>query len=246
MTREQLFLAIGDIPDELIAEAERPAARMRRSRVWKTVAIAAVVTVLLCATAFAAGIIYMSFGSSHSYIPDYSEIPSRETLREDVGFATDIVEEFSNGYRYRGGSIVKNEALDADGNVVARYLGLHCAYKRGWERVDINIDGGLDKMYDDVETAEVYAGCELKYDAYLNKFVPENYQLTEQDRLDEASGKYVFSYGSASVDVDAVQLVVWQDAGLNYSICVMDSKLGKDELLQMAREIIDKQERTES
>ena len=243
MTREQLFLAVGDIPDEWIAEAAHPAARMRRARVWRTAAIAAAVTLLLCATAFAAGIIYKTFGSSHSYVPDYKGIPSRETLREDLGFATDVVEEFSNGYRYRGGYIVRNRAYDADGNVAVRYLGLHCAYWSGDGRVDLNIDGGPDKMDESAETAEEYKGCELKYDAFLNKFVPPDYRLTEQDKLDEASGKYVFSYGSADVDIDAVQLVLWEDAGLNYSICAMDSELDRDALLQMAREIIDRQER---
>ena len=245
MTREELFLAIGDIPDALIAEAAYPAARMRRARMWRTVAIAAVVMVLLCATAFAAGVIYMAFGSSHSNIPDYTGIPSRQTLEEDVGFATDMVEVFSNGYRFRSASIVKNRAYDADGNVVVRYLGLHCVYRRGLEQFDLNVDCGPERVDEDIETAEIYDGRELKYDAYLNKFVPVDYQLTEQDKLDEESGKYVFSYGSADVDIDAVQLVLWEDAGLNYSICVMDSKLNRDELIQMAREIIDKQERTE-
>ena len=245
MTREQLFLAVGDIPDGMIAEAGQPAARMRRARVWRTVAIAAVVTALLCATALAAGIIYVAFGSSHSYIADYTDVPSRQTLQEELGFSTDVVKEFSNGYRFRSGYIVRNRAYDADGNVAVRYLGLHCAYRRGRAHVDLNIDRGPDRIADDVETTEVYAGRELKYDAYLNKFVPENYQLTEQDKLDEASGKYVFSYGNPTVDIDAVQLVLWQDAELNYSICVMDSELERDELIQMAKEIIDNQERTE-
>ena len=244
MTREELFLAVGDISDALIAEAEYPAARMHRARVWRTVAIAAAVMVLLCATAFAAGIIYVSFGSSHSNIPDYTEIPSKETLREDIGFTTEIVGEFTNGYRYRSASIVRSRACDTDGNVVARYLGLHCAYRRGWERHDLNIDAGPEKTDEDIATAEVYKGCELKYDAYLNKFVPEDYRLTEQDKLDQASGKYVFSYGSSTVDIDAVQLLYWEDEGLNYSICVMNSELEKDDLIRMAREIIDHQERT--
>ena len=245
MTREQLFLAVGDIPDGMIAEAGHPAARLRRARAWRTVAIAAVVMVLLCATALAAGIVYMAFGSGHSNIADYAGIPSRQTLQEDLGFSTDVVEEFSNGYRYKAGYIVRNEVYDADGVVAVRYLGLHCDYRHGWKRVDLNIDAGPDK-FDDVETAETYAGREVKYYAYLNKFVPESYRLTEQDKLDEASGKYVFSYGSSTVDIDAVQLLYWEDAGLNYTICVMDSDLNEDDLIQMAKEIIDNQERTKS
>ena len=244
MTREQLFLAVGDLPDEMIAEAEHPAAQLRRARSWRTAAIAAAVMALLCATAFASGIIYTAWGSGHSYFPDYTGIPSRQTLQRDIGFATDVVEAFSNGYRYKSGYIVRNRAYGADGKVAMRYPGLHCYYAKDGARVDLDIEEDFGGFDEDIETAEVYAGCELKYDAYLNKFVPADYRLTEQDKLDEASGKYVFSYGNPTVEIDAVQLVLWRDAGLNYTICVMDSELGRDELIQMAKEIIDNQERT--
>ena len=31
------------------------------------------------------------------------------------------------------------------------------------------------------------------------KFVPPDYEMTEQDKEDEASGKYIFSYGTDEV-----------------------------------------------
>ena len=243
MTREDLLLAIGELPDRMIAEAEHPAMQMRRARIWRTVAIAAAIMALLCASALAA--VALSGGGTLAYtsfFPNYFNVPSRQTLLEDIGIQTNVLEEFSNVYRFRSGHISHFADRDADGNEVARYDGLACVYRLGRVRVDLDIESGpANGSRKDLETTEVYGGCELKYYAYMNKFVPNDYQLTEQDLADKASGKYIFSFGTSEVEIDAVQQVYWEDAGLNYSICVLNSELTEADLLQMAREIIDHQ-----
>ena len=243
MTREDLLLAIGELPDRMIAEAEHPAAQMRRARTWRTVAIAAAIMVLLCASALAA--VALSGGGTLAYtsfFPNYFNVPSRQKLLEDIGIETNVLEEFSNGFRFRAGYITHFKEDGEDGDEPILYDGLHCEYRRGRERVDLTIEGGpADSSLEELEPSEVYGGYEVKYYAYLNKFVPEGYQFTEQDLADEASGKYIFSYGTSKVEIDAVQQVYWRDAGLNYSICVLNSELTEAELLQMAREVIDHQ-----
>ena len=242
MTREQLFLAVGDIPDEMIAEAAHPAARMHRARMWRTVAIAAAVMVLLCTAALATAVLYGGTIGYSSFLPNYFSVPSRQTLQRDIGFEMNVVDAFSNGFRFRSGHITHYVDEDTEGNEMARYDGLHCVYRFGRERADLIVEGGpTGSRIEDLETAEVYGGCEIKYFAYMNKFVPEGYELTEQDKIDKESGKYVFSFGTSEVEIDAVQEVYWRDAGLNYSICVLNSELSEAELLQMAREIIDHQ-----
>ena len=242
MTREELLLAIGELPDRMIAEAEHPAAQMRRARTWRTIAIAAALMVLLCASALAA--VVLSGGGTLAYtsfFPNYFNVPSRQTLLEDIGIETNVLEEFSNGFRFRAGYITHFKDDSGDGSEPMLYDGLHCEYKLGRERVDLTVEGGPADSTEKIDTTEVYGGCEVKYYAYLNKFLPEGYQFTEQDLADKASGKYIFSYGTSEVEIDAVQQVYWQDAGLNYSICVLNSELTEAELLQMAREVIDHQ-----
>ena len=242
MTREELLLAIGELPDRMIAEAEHPAAQMRRARTWRTVAIAAAIMVLLCATSLAATVLYGGGTLAYtSFFPNYFNVPSRQKLIEDIGIETNVLEEFSNGYRFRAGYITHFKEDGEDGSEPMLYDGLHCEYKLGRERVDLTVEGGPADSTEKIDTTEVYGGCEVKYYAYLNKFVPDGYQLTEQDLADKESGKYIFSYGTSEVEIDAVQQVYWQDAGLNYSICVLNSELTEAELLQMAREIIDHQ-----
>ena len=241
MTREDLLLAIGDLPDRMIAEAEHPAAQMRRVRTWRTVAIAAALMALLCASALAAAVLSGGTLAYTSFFPNYFNVPSRQTLLEDIGIETNVLEEFSNGFRFRAGYVTHFKQDIGDGSEPMLYDGLHCEYKLGRERVNLTVEGGPADSTEKIGTTEVYGGCEVKYYAYLNKFLPEGYQLTQQDLADEASGKYIFSYGTSKVEIDAVQQVYWRDAGLNYSICMLNSELTEAELLRMAREVIDHQ-----
>ena len=92
------------------------------------------------------------------------------------------------------------------------------------------------------EITEIYRGSALHCYKYLNKIVPGNYELTEQDIRDKESGKYVFSFGSfGGVEVNDVRGVTFEYGGLSYSLCAINSTVGEDELLQMAKEIIDNQ-----
>ena len=65
--------------------------------------------------------------------------------------------------------------------------------------------------------------------------------MTAQDKADEASGKYGFSYGSAEVAYTQVQSLAWEYGGLNWELVAIDNSIPKEELVQMAKEIIDRQ-----
>ena len=79
---------------------------------------------------------------------------------------------------------------------------------------------------------------DLYYSHYTNKFVPEDYQMTAQDKQDEASGKVVFSYGSSKVEKSEVQSVTWKKDGVQYQLLQMDGMLSSDELAAMAEEVL--------
>ena len=83
-------------------------------------------------------------------------------------------------------------------------------------------------------------GTNLYYVHYINKVVSDDYELTEQDKKDQASGKVVFSYdGSASqIEVSQVQSVNWNKDGIQYDLLQIDGQLSADELADMAREVI--------
>lgn len=65
------------------------------------------------------------------------------------------------------------------------------------------------------ELVENYNGVGLYYYSYMNKIVSDDYKMTEQDKQDEKSGN------------------------VYYSFLTTDYDLTKDDLVQMAKKIID-------
>lgn len=240
MNKKFLFQAVGGIDNDLIIEAGNAARKVRRIRISKITAFAAALVLLLSLTAWASSVILGSRSIHSSNIPDYYNAPSPKTLQNDIGIAPKIIESFSNGYSFESGVISENEDYDADGSVFESYKGFSCKYKNGGSSIFMHVDAAaLGNQMDDNETAAKYKGAEIKYHAYTNKLVPGNYELTEQDRADERSGKYVFSYGSSEVEIIEVQILGWEYNELNYTLCAMDSLITKDGLVQMAKEMID-------
>ena len=86
-----------------------------------------------------------------------------------------------------------------------------------------------------------YKGVTLSYSSQKYKFVPADYQLTEQDKKAQESGEIMFSYGSDAVQDSIVQNVTWTDSeGISYDLMASDSKLQQTDLTAMAKEIVDK------
>ena len=75
---------------------------------------------------------------------------------------------------------------------------------------------------------------------YINKVVSDDYELTEQDKKDQSSGKVVFSYddSASQIEVSQVQSVNWNKDGIQYDLLQIDGKLSAGELADMAREVI--------
>ncbi len=244
MNEKEFFRVIGEISDDLIAEAENPRNRLKRIKISKVLLVAAAVTALLSFSVFATrNLIVVSRHGYSTNIPTYTHIPSQKTLMRDVGIAPRLPHSFSCGYTYRSAHISHDKDLDADGKVVEKFKSLICDYTNGEKKFSLLIDASSTSgtAGGETDTTENYRGTNIRYITYLNKLVPGNYQLTEQDKADEANGKYVFSFGSDEIEIIEVQLVTFRCQGLNYSICALDLPLTKNELLQTAREIIDYQ-----
>ncbi len=80
-------------------------------------------------------------------------------------------------------------------------------------------------------------GTNLYYVHYINKVVSDDYELTEQDKKDQASGKVVFSYddSASQIEVSQVQSVNWNKDDIQYDLLQIDGKLSAGELADMAR-----------
>lgn len=238
MNEKELLRAVGGISDDLILEASGAAKKVRRVRLTALV-LAAALVVLTSITVLAAGVV-LSRRSSHVYHkPHYTSLPSAETLMRDIGIAPRLPEQFSNGYTFLQGNIAQNKDYVEEDVLFESYQSFDCHYEKDGEHISLFVDAAAaGNQMDDDKTAAVYRGSEIKYTDYLNKLVPPDYQLTEQEK---EGCDYVISYGSAEVMLCRVQLLGWEYEGLNYELCAVDSSLDEQALVQMAKEIIDLQ-----
>ncbi|MEG1284824.1 MAG: hypothetical protein RSD22_03720 [Romboutsia sp.] len=207
----------------------------------KKMVVALAVTFVLGTTAFAAGKL-TSITSHSSNLGGYKSMPTVEHVTKKFGFTPVLVEEFDNGYKFKSGYSSDMEGLDESGNVLgkSKSLSIEYANNKNKDSVHLNMENLTLVARDEKEVVvDNYKDIELSYLAYANKLVPGDYEMTEQDKEDEKSGKYVFSYGSRDIEVSNFQHLSFIMDDIYYSFMTIDSDMSQEELVKMAKEIID-------
>ncbi|RDY26721.1 hypothetical protein CHL78_012270 [Romboutsia weinsteinii] len=203
-------------------------------------AAALVATLTLGTTAFAVGKIASIVGST-STKATYTSIPTEDEIKKDFKFTTTIVDEFDNGYKFDGGYTSNVEGLDENNNVTAKSKELRIDYKKGNDEIYLNTaDKLIGESDENLKIVDTYGDIKISYLESEYKFVPVDYELTEQDKIDEKSGKYIFSYGSDKVEVSEFKYLSWEKDGVYYSFNAQDLNISMDDLVEMAYEVIDK------
>ena len=198
---------IGDTPEEfhksvnsaLEKIAEREETNMSRSMGIRKIVVAAAVVAAFGVTAIAA--MKAAGLESHTDLRDavYS-VSEIQELSDDEDFGVKYIDEFSNGYKFEVGYPSVGKATDADGNTIKEYTSFAVEYKNGDSEIVFFTEPNADvvDMPTDCETVDV-DGTTVYTMEDTYKFVPPDYEMTEQDKEDEASGKYIFSYGTDEV-----------------------------------------------
>lgn len=167
---------------------------------------------------------------------DYNELYSAiQKLPERIRIT--IVLYYVEGYSVEEtGHILRR---DEKGNSEVKTKSLDFTYTKGNDKLSLSMENvRLGERSEKETVVGTYNGVDIYYDSYANKLVPADYKLTEQDKKDEATGKYVFSYGSDKEEISQVQYLSWMQDGINYSLLGIDSKISKDELVKMAQQVI--------
>lgn len=200
------------------------------------------VTLLLGTTALATGEIYSIIGKS-SNKATYTSVPTTEQVKKDFKFAPNIVSEFSNGYKFKGAYTINEKALDKQDNILGELKALDFSYENGNGEISLKTSNNvLGKDSENIKVVDTYKNINISYELSNQKYIPEGYKMTEQDKLDEKSGKYTFNEGdikSDKVEINEFKFLTWKQNGVYYSFIVQDSDLSMNDLLEMAHEVID-------
>lgn len=179
---------------------------------------------------------YISAGSMGEFT--YEELDKAE---EKLGFSPDVVENFSNGYRFAEMLVEKTGAMDEDQNVIYSFPELYVEYERSdGESVSLYVDQRPEKG-ERTKTPDLTDQCgdiALRYDVYTYKFVPVGYELTEEDKANLERDDYEISEGADSVQLSQMTCVTWEKDGVYYDLLGMDTSLSGEDMIGMAKEII--------
>lgn len=246
MRNEDWNNIFGDTPKEfhksvnsaLEKIAKREETNMSRSMGIRKIVVAAAVVAAFGVTAIAA--MKAAGIESHTDLRDavYS-VSEIQELSDDEDFGVKYIDEFSNGYKFEVGYPSGGKATDADGNTIKEYTSFAVEYKNGDSDIVFFTEPNADvvDMPTDCETVDV-DGTTVYTMEDTYKFVPPDYEMTEQDKEDEASGKYIFSYGTDEVEIQKVKQVMWKEGSVICTIIEQTGTLDMDELVSMAEEVM--------
>lgn len=163
-------------------------------------------------------------------------------LQKKHGPAIQFPEEFSNGYKFSSAVPEYYETTDDNDNKVGSGTTLSVIYaKEGSEEVTFSAEIALDESGTPAEEKTLDNGTTLRGYKILNKFVPADYKLTEEDKKAQDAGNFNLAYGADKVEIQTSYLVEWDLGGQGYSLFKFGDDLSIDEMFDMAEEIIDSQ-----
>ena len=212
---------------------------MKKWNMKRVFVVAAAICVLGAITAVAAGkVAYTSGGGSHLDDFTYDKLREMETK---LGYTTNAPETFSNGYRFDMGMPIHQDAMDQDGNVIKSTEGFSLNYKKdGNPDVFITVQG--TSLYDEEGQPDQtfdHNGITLNYTRDQYRFVPPDYQVSDEEKAKEAAGELYISYGSDKVQDKVAQSMLWKDGEKVYIITAMDNPMTARDMARMAGELID-------
>ena len=170
---------------------------------------------------------------------DYTSLPSAQQCQRDAGFTPALLQSFDNGFAFKDGVIVHNQEQNEDGQTVNKYASLEFDYQKGGETVSLMQDSGAAHEKETDRCAAQKDGVSYYETTKTEKYVSDSYQMTEQDRKEEASGQVEFNVGQSDNGVETVQYhgINWTAGGVHYTLYQMNGSLTTAQMLEMAQQI---------
>lgn len=215
--------------------------KMKKFKVKKTVLLVAACCMLLGTVGLASsGII--SYTSAWSWSSGEKDFTKLGELEAEVGFSVKAIEQFQNGYQFSDMTITNNTGYDENGNAMTHYKGMDFTYKKDGEdslslntEQEINMQADTEQKPDEVKIIE---GIEVEYYLSTYKWVPVDYELTEEDKKNMEKDNYFISDGASEISENLVSGVSWVQDGIYYHIGNIYGKTEPEILFQMAEELI--------
>ncbi len=202
----------------------------------KIIALCAAICAIGAVTAIGGGKV-VTMSSHSSRLDDIKHFPTQAELSKIIDYSPKYVEKLGK-YEFDLANPAENEEKDAEGNVINKYRDISFWYKTDNGILTLETKPDTHTEEKDGEPIE-YKGKTLYYSSIKYKFVPPDYELTAEDRELMDKKELEVSYGSQEVELKDNASILWVDGDVQYCILDMDVHVPKDELIAMAKQVID-------
>lgn len=213
--------------------------RMKKFSKKKVAIVAAVACMAIGTTAFAAGHIatYRSWSNPQNVITNYADAVTKS---DELGANLIIPQAFSNGYSFDAANTMGMEGLDDSGKVMVRGTDFTARYVKD-SMPDINMF--IHQVYEENDenyavSSETIRDVEVYFNQATYKFVPEGYELTDEDRQNMDDPHFEISEGSDTVEIMNFTGISFEKDGEYYNMFAWDSDMTADEWYEMAEELL--------
>lgn len=179
--------------------------------------------------------------SSHSSRnDDIKHYPSLSELEDVIDYEPKYVEKLGN-YEFDFASPGHSQEYDESDTVVHEYDDISFWYKTDKGILNLSTHPDFSPAQHDLNNEKEieHNGVKLYYSSIKYKFVPPDYTLTEEDKKLMEAKELEVSYGSQEVEYRNNQSVVWSENGIKYCIMDMDVEISEEELINMAKQVVD-------
>lgn len=175
-----------------------------------------------------------------SILDEIKHYPTLSELSEVIDYEPKYVEKLGD-YEFDFASPGHSQEQDDSGSTVHEYDDVTFWYKTNEGILTLSTHPEFTPEDHDLthEKEIEHNGVKLYYSAIKYKFVPPDYELTDEDKKLMEAKELEISYGSQEIENKNTQAVVWSEDGIVYCISAMDVDINEEDIVNMAKQVVD-------
>lgn len=244
MNAEELNAAMQYIEDRYLTLADAPQkeiVQMSKKKAISRIFLIAAAAAMLVVTAYAADFLQIRtlIMSSDRTYSSYTEL---DAAMDRAGFQIDAKESFASGFTFRSADVLDTDAADEAGRTVLSTREISVSYA---DETGCSLSLKAAPHREELPQSEhaqgqsrELAGVSAVYYQDHYRFVPGDYEPTEEDTVWlEQPGNYL-SCGSDKAEETDIAFLCWEKDGIDYFFMDIGAQVSPDTLFAMAEELI--------
>ena len=206
--------------------------------------IAAVISILFITSAYAiSGIVRGTVTHLMKDTGTFDTLDALPRAEKIAGYPITAPARFSNGYEFKTLNVGGEAAYGDDNEILKEYYTVYIEYERDEKQdLSLTLSPVLElpterKGQEPNETKEI-DGIEVRFSRDHFKFVPPDYEKTEEDLAAEETGHYYVSFGSDEIMEYDYSFALFTLGNVEYTLFDQSGRNDTAELCELAAEVI--------